>query len=71
MNYISVAIDGPAGAGKSSISKELAKKLNFIYVDTGAIYRSLAYTALKKGYNTKTVLERRFNHAKQVISIKF
>lgn len=54
MNYISVAIDGPAGAGKSSISKELAKKLNFIYVDTGAIYRSLAYTALKKGYNTKT-----------------
>ena len=44
MNYISVAIDGPAGAGKSSISKELAKKLNFIYVDTGAIYRALAYT---------------------------
>ena len=53
MNYISVAIDGPAGAGKSSISKELAKKLNFIYVDTGAIYRSLAYTALKLGLDTK------------------
>lgn len=54
MNYISVAIDGPAGAGKSSISKELAKKLDFIYVDTGAIYRSLAYSALKKGYDTKS-----------------
>lgn len=53
MNYISVAIDGPAGAGKSSISKELAKRLNFIYVDTGAIYRSLAYTALKLGFDTK------------------
>ncbi len=53
MKYISVAIDGPAGAGKSSISKELAKKLNFIYVDTGAIYRSLAYTALKLGLDTK------------------
>ncbi len=54
MNYISVAIDGPAGAGKSSISKELAKRLSFIYVDTGAIYRALAYTALKMGYDTKT-----------------
>lgn len=53
MSYISVAIDGPAGAGKSSISKELAKKLKYIYVDTGAIYRSLAYISLKKGYNTK------------------
>lgn len=53
MNYISVAIDGPAGAGKSSISKELAKRLNYIYVDTGAIYRSLAYTALKFGYDIK------------------
>lgn len=53
VSYISVAIDGPAGAGKSSISKELAKRLNFIYVDTGAIYRCLAYTALKLGYNTK------------------
>lgn len=53
MNYISVAIDGPAGAGKSSISKELAKRLNYIYVDTGAIYRSLAYTALRLGYDVK------------------
>ena len=40
---ISVAIDGPAGAGKSTIAKKLAKELNFRYVDTGAIYRTVAY----------------------------
>ena len=38
---ISVAIDGPAGAGKSSISRIAAKKLGFIYVDTGALYRAV------------------------------
>ena len=40
---ISVAIDGPAGAGKSTIAKKLAKELGFRYVDTGAIYRTVAY----------------------------
>ena len=38
----SIAIDGPAGAGKSTIAKEVAKRLGFIYVDTGAMYRSMA-----------------------------
>lgn len=42
-NYKSIAIDGPAGAGKSSISKELAKKLKYVYVDTGALYRAIAF----------------------------
>lgn len=41
MGY-SVAIDGPAGAGKSTIAKQIAKKMNFIYVDTGAMYRAMA-----------------------------
>ncbi len=41
-----VAMDGPAGAGKSTIAKEVAKKLNFIYVDTGAMYRAMAYYML-------------------------
>ena len=41
--HISVAIDGPAGAGKSTIAKRLAKELGFCYVDTGAIYRTVAY----------------------------
>ncbi|MFM1581425.1 (d)CMP kinase [Helcococcus bovis] len=41
--YKSIAIDGPAGAGKSSISKLLAKKINFHYLDTGAMYRACTY----------------------------
>ena len=44
-----VAIDGPAGAGKSTIAKAVAKKENLIYVDTGAMYRGVAYFLLKSG----------------------
>ena len=43
MKTYSIAIDGPAGAGKSTIAKQLAKELGFYYVDTGAIYRTLGY----------------------------
>lgn len=43
-----IAIDGPAGAGKSTIAKKVAKELSFIYVDTGAMYRAMAYYLLKK-----------------------
>ena len=39
---VSIAIDGPAGAGKSTIAKLLAAKMNYIYVDTGAMYRAMA-----------------------------
>ncbi len=46
---INVAIDGPSGAGKSSISKAIAKELGYIYIDTGAMYRTLAYKALSLG----------------------
>jgi cytidylate kinase len=42
-----ITIDGPAGAGKSTVSKALAARLQFIYLDTGALYRALAYKALK------------------------
>jgi cytidylate kinase len=42
-----ITIDGPAGAGKSTVSKALAKKIGYIYLDTGALYRALAYKALK------------------------
>jgi cytidylate kinase len=45
-----ITIDGPAGAGKSTVSKTLAKKLNYIYLDTGALYRALAYKTLKLKY---------------------
>lgn len=44
-----IAIDGPAGAGKSTIAKEIAKKLSWIYIDTGAMYRAVALCAINKG----------------------
>lgn len=47
----SVALDGPGGAGKSSIAKEIAKKRNIVYVDTGAMYRAIALYMLKNGVN--------------------
>lgn len=48
MSY-SIAIDGPAGAGKSTIAKKIAKQLGCIYVDTGAMYRAMALHILRKG----------------------
>lgn len=44
---VNVAIDGPAGAGKSTVAKSAAKKLGFIYVDTGALYRTIALNAIR------------------------
>ena len=44
-----VTIDGPAGAGKSTVSKALARKLSYIYLDTGALYRAFAYKVIKEG----------------------
>ena len=44
---IQIAIDGPAGAGKSTIAKKIANKLNILYLDTGAMYRAFTYYALK------------------------
>ncbi len=55
---IAIAIDGPAGAGKSTIAKAAAKALSFIYVDTGALYRTVGLYMLRNGVspdNTKTV----------------
>ncbi|MBQ5910492.1 MAG: (d)CMP kinase [Clostridia bacterium] len=49
---INIAIDGPAGAGKSSLSKLLAKELSYIYVDTGALYRAVGLKFLRLGFNT-------------------
>ncbi|MDE6914778.1 MAG: (d)CMP kinase, partial [Lachnospiraceae bacterium] len=48
MSY-NIAIDGPAGAGKSTIAKRIAKKKGFIYVDTGAMYRAMALYFLENG----------------------
>lgn len=45
---ISIAIDGPAAAGKSTVAKVVAKKLSYVYIDTGAMYRTLTYAALEQ-----------------------
>lgn len=48
-NNFNIAIDGPAGAGKSTIARAVARKLGFVYVDTGAMYRAMALYFLRKG----------------------
>jgi len=51
MATFKVAIDGPAGAGKSTIAKAAAKQLEFVYIDTGAMYRAIGLAALRAGFN--------------------
>lgn len=73
---ISVAIDGPAGAGKSTLSKKAAEKLGFIYVDTGALYRAVGLKFSRMGADTElncdidgilknTTVDIRFAHGVQ------
>ncbi|MEG0899378.1 MAG: (d)CMP kinase [Oscillospiraceae bacterium] len=50
---ISIAIDGPSSAGKSTMAKKIAEKLGYIYVDTGALYRSIGLYAVRMGADTK------------------
>ena len=51
MKFFSIAIDGPSGAGKSTMAKSLAKELGFLYVDTGAIYRTVGLEVFRRGMN--------------------
>lgn len=68
---ISIAIDGPAGAGKSTIAKAVSKQLEYIYVDTGALYRSIALNAINNGTNTdnEAEIDELLNNTK--VEIKF
>ena len=52
---VAIAIDGPAGAGKSTIARKLAEKTGYIYVDTGALYRTVALSISKNGINPQDV----------------
>lgn len=64
MSTIRIAIDGPAGAGKSTIAKLAAEALNYTYVDTGAMYRALTFAALQQGMDLadeQTLLELLMN----------
>ncbi|NEU31115.1 (d)CMP kinase [bacterium LRH843] len=54
-----IAIDGPAGAGKSSVAKLVAERLSFLYIDTGAMYRALTFAALRDDVNLENGLELR------------
>lgn len=58
-NFV-VAIDGPAGSGKSSVSKEIAKRLGFTHIDTGAMYRAVTLYALRLGINLDDPNEYKF-----------
>ena len=65
-----IAIDGPAGSGKSTIGEELARQLGYIYIDTGAMYRALAWLALKNGVDVTdgAAMEELARHAEIAIS---
>ena len=68
MTSYSIAIDGPAGAGKSTIAKKLAEELSFIYVDTGAMYRAMAFFVLQNKIDPKD--EKAVSNACKDIEIK-
>ena len=53
MKTISIAIDGPSGAGKSTLAKSVSKDLGYLYVDTGAIYRTIGYGVYRRGVDPK------------------
>ena len=55
MNTMNIAIDGPAGAGKSTVARRLAEKIGYIYVDTGALYRTVAYSVLQNQIDSDNV----------------
>ncbi len=69
MDYLQIAIDGPAGAGKSSIAKELAKNFKYIYIDTGAMYRALTLLVIEKGISIEDV--QRIEKEAKEINISF
>ncbi|MGR5985895.1 (d)CMP kinase [Bacillus cytotoxicus] len=66
---ISIAIDGPATAGKSTVAKVVAKQLSYVYIDTGAMYRTLTYVALEQNIDIEN--EEKLMEVLQSIRIEF
>lgn len=62
-NLLRVAIDGPGGAGKSTVAKAVARRLNIDYIDTGAMYRAIAYKFLKEGLTEDSIEQPGFRTA--------
>lgn len=72
VNTVAVAIDGPAGAGKSTIARRLAKSMGYIYVDTGALYRTVALSVMQNGIDADDIaaVSRHINGIKVDIMYK-
>ncbi len=72
LKIYSIAIDGPAGSGKSTIAKLLAEKLGIVYIDTGAMYRTVAYYCMENGISTKDgrAVEKELDNIKLDIKMK-
>ena len=69
---MAVAVDGPAGAGKSTVSKAVAKELGYVYIDTGAMYRSVALYAIRNGIDCKTESDRLIDRLNDIqLEIKY
>ena len=68
---INIAVDGPAGAGKSTVSRGAAKELGYIYVDTGALYRAVGLNALRLGIDTKDTGKVGASLANTRVELKF
>lgn len=68
---VSIAVDGPAGAGKSTVSRGVAKTLGFIYVDTGALYRTVALGMLRGNVNTDSVADVKEQLKNLKVEIKY
>ncbi len=68
---INIAIDGPAGAGKSTIARRLAANLGYIYVDTGALYRAVGVNAMRGGADTKNAEQVCATLAGAKVSLRF
>lgn len=69
MTHLTIAIDGPASSGKSTVAKIVANKLELIYIDTGAMYRTIAYEALKRNVSLQD--EKGINELAKTIRITF
>lgn len=71
MKTVAIAIDGPAGAGKSSLAKALSSKLGYIYIDTGALYRAIGLAFSRKGIDTDLNCDIEKQLSEISIDIKF
>ncbi|MBQ6036798.1 MAG: (d)CMP kinase, partial [Lachnospiraceae bacterium] len=69
MNH-NIAIDGPAGAGKSTIAKIVAKELESIYVDTGAMYRAIAIFLIRRGFSVQELNPRDERYEESIVRVE-